>query len=69
MGKHEQYDDQGMNRKPHDILLEVSGNIDIPILAEFDCGHTHPMFTLPIGATVELDATNKKVGIVEPWID
>lgn len=68
MGKHERYDDQGSNRKPHDILLEVSENTAIPFLAEFDCGHTHPMFTLPIGATVELDAANKRVAIVDPWI-
>lgn len=46
-------------------LITVIGEVDIPILAEFDCCHTHPMLTLPIGATIELDATNKRVTLLE----
>ncbi|EPD50966.1 hypothetical protein HMPREF1210_02157 [Paenisporosarcina sp. HGH0030] len=68
LGKHELFDDQGTGRTPYDILLEVMGNKDIPILADFDCCHTHPMLTLPIGINVELDATNRKVKIMEKWI-
>lgn len=68
LGKHELFDDQGTGRTPYDILLEVMGNRDIPILADFDCCHTHPMLTLPIGRNVELDATNRKVKIMEKWI-
>ncbi len=41
------------------------GDIRIPILAEFDCCHTHPMFTMPIGCEVMLDATNKKIILME----
>lgn len=65
LGKHELFDDKGTNRKPYEVLLEVLGDIKIPFLAEFDCCHTHPMMTLPIGATIELDATNKIVKIIE----
>ena len=36
----------------------------LPFLADFDCCHTHPMITIPIGCQVELDATNKKVSIL-----
>lgn len=68
LGKHELFDNQGTGRTPYDILLEVMGNRDIPILADFDCCHTHPMLTLPIGRNVELDATNRKVKIMEKWI-
>lgn len=68
LGKHELFDDQGTRRTPYDILLEVMGNRDIPILADFDCCHTQPMLTLPIGRNVELDATNRKVKIMEKWI-
>ncbi|MGL5542879.1 MAG: hypothetical protein ACRDB2_06070 [Fusobacteriaceae bacterium] len=35
------------------------------MLAEFDCCHTHPMLTLPIGAQIELDATNKKITLLD----
>ncbi|HZK71188.1 MAG TPA: LD-carboxypeptidase, partial [Clostridia bacterium] len=35
----------------------------------FDCCHTHPMLTIPIGCEVELDATNKTVTILSSFID
>lgn len=65
LGKHEKFDDNGTGRKPYEILLEVLGDCNIPFLAEFDCCHTHPMFTLPIGCEVELDATNKQITLLE----
>lgn len=65
LGKHEKFDDNGSGRKPHEILLEVLDGCDIPFLAEFDCCHTHPMLTMPIGCAVELDATNKRVTLLE----
>jgi muramoyltetrapeptide carboxypeptidase LdcA involved in peptidoglycan recycling len=45
------------------------GDKKLPFLAEFDCCHTHPMITLPIGAEIELDATNKKVTIINESLD
>lgn len=63
-GKLEQFDDSGTGRKPYEILLEVLNGTKMPFLADFDCSHTHPMLTLPIGSTVKLDATAKKVTIV-----
>lgn len=65
LGKHEQFDDSGTGRRPVDILIEVLGETDIPILAEFDCCHTHPMLTLPIGKKVRLDTVNKELSIIE----
>lgn len=65
LGKHEKFDDNGTGRKPYEILLEVLGDCQIPFLAEFDCCHTHPMFTMPIGCQVELDATNKHITLLE----
>lgn len=64
-GKHELFDDQNSSKKPYEILMEVFGIRNIPILAEFDCSHTHPMFTLPIGSKIELDSSNKCVTIME----
>lgn len=65
LGKHELFDDNGTGRKPYEILLEVMDGRSVPFLAEFDCCHTHPMLTMPIGCQVELDATNKRVTLLE----
>lgn len=65
LGKHEKFDDNGTGRKPYEILMEVLDGCRIPFLAEFDCCHTHPMFTMPIGCQVELDATNKRITLLE----
>lgn len=65
LGKHELFNDQNSGKKPYEILLEVLGDTKIPFLAEFDCCHTHPMLTLPIGGQVELDSTNKKVTLLK----
>ncbi|MBQ4556202.1 MAG: LD-carboxypeptidase [Clostridia bacterium] len=65
LGKHEKFDDNGTGRKPYEILSEVLDGCRIPFLAEFDCCHTHPMFTMPIGCQVELDATNKRITLLE----
>lgn len=67
LGKHEIFDDLKTGRKPYEILLEVLGDKKLPFIADFDCCHTHPMVTLPIGCEIELDATNRKVSIVEKW--
>ena len=78
LGKHELFDDQNSGRKACEILDEVLVNHrkasasakvfgtfkDFPVLAEFDCCHTHPMLTLPIGAKVELDATGQRVVLI-----
>lgn len=68
LGEHEQFNDLGLGRKLYEILAEVMGNINIPILAEFDCCHTHPMITLPIGCEVELDAINKTVTLLSEFV-
>jgi len=64
LGKHELFDDGGTGRKPYEVLLEVAGQPKCPILADFDCSHTHPMLTLPIGCEVEMDATEQTVSII-----
>lgn len=67
LGKHESFKDLNTGRKPYEVLLEVLGDKKLPFIAEFDCCHTHPMMTLPIGANIELDATNRKVSIIKDW--
>lgn len=65
LGKHELFNDLKTSRKPYEILLEVLGDRKIPFISEFDCCHTHPMMTLPIGSQIELDATNKRITLIE----
>ena len=65
LGKHELYDDLGTGRKPYEVLLEVLGEgFDKPIIADFDCCHTHPMLTIPIGCQAKMDAEKKTVTLL-----
>ena len=65
LGKHRQFDSQGTGRTPAQILLEVIGQPDFPILADFDCCHTVPMLTLPLGKRVQLDGDSQTVTLLE----
>ncbi|HHQ4617184.1 TPA: S66 family peptidase [Aeromonas veronii] len=67
LGKHELFNDQGSGKRPLDILLEVVGEPGFPILAEFDCAHTHPMLTLPLGIEVALDLDRQQLTLLQPW--
>ncbi len=69
LGKHELYDDLETGKLPLDLLLEQLDGLSIPILAEFDTCHTHPMHPLAIGKKVELDADAKTVICTERWLD
>ena len=64
LGKHKSYDDLGTNHSETDVLLEILGERKIPILADFDCGHTVPILTLPIGRTVRLDTQRQILTIL-----
>ena len=68
LGKHELYDDLGTGKRPLDLLLEQLDGLDMPILAEFDTCHTHPMHPLAIGKKVRLDADAKTVSCIENWL-
>ena len=69
LGKHELFKDMDTDRKPYEVLLEVLGGVpEFPLLAEFDCCHTHPMLTMPLGTEVLLDATAQTVTPLRPWI-
>ncbi|HHJ6465762.1 TPA: LD-carboxypeptidase, partial [Streptococcus pyogenes] len=38
----------------NDIINEFVGHRKIPILLNFDCGHTHPSCLMPIGGKITL---------------
>lgn len=65
LGKHELFKDSGTDRKPYEVLLEVLNGQSMPMIVDFDCSHTHPMLTLPLGTLVELDSFKGKVTLLE----
>ena len=55
------FDDCGTGRMLYEILQEVMGKVDFPILAVFDCCHTSYEMTMPIGCKVGLDSEQRPV--------
>ncbi|MFT9268891.1 MAG: S66 peptidase family protein [Liquorilactobacillus nagelii] len=56
LGKHALFDDLGSHKTPIEILLEVVNNPQLPIIYDYDCCHTVPMLTTPLGARVLINA-------------
>ena len=50
------------------IISKEFGKPDLPIVANFDIGHTDPQVVLPLGVKAEIDCKNKKIKLVEPWL-
>jgi muramoyltetrapeptide carboxypeptidase len=48
-----------------DIVLDVLGDYDFPILAGVDFGHTGPNLPMPIGTLAEVDATARTLRLLE----
>ncbi len=48
-----------------DIVLDVSGDYDFPILAGVDFGHTGPNLPMPIGTLAGVDATARELRLLE----
>ena len=59
VGKPEFLDARGAPFSYEELILEVTGKRDYPVITSFDCGHTHPMHTIPQMAKCLLD-TGKK---------
>lgn len=67
-GKCADYKPGREGEKFHEPAMEILNKYKFPILAEFDCAHTKPMHTLPIGCTVELDAAEKRLSLLTPAV-
>ncbi len=68
LGKHELFNDKGTDREPIDVLQEILNGQNLPIVNGFDCSHTHPMLTMPMGITTEIDFEKQEVCLCEPWV-
>jgi muramoyltetrapeptide carboxypeptidase LdcA involved in peptidoglycan recycling len=41
-----------------EVVRDATEALGIPVLANFDCGHSDPMLTVPLGAVVRLDSVS-----------
>lgn len=64
-GKSADYSHRGTGKKFWEVTMEMLDEYTFPILAEFDCGHTKPMHTLPLGCMYELDSGKKQLVLLE----
>ncbi|WP_188652699.1 S66 family peptidase [Pontibacillus salipaludis] len=65
VGKHEHFDDLNSPFTIEDLLLEILGDTNIPIITNVDIGHTFPSHVFPIGIGIELDASNGCITFLE----
>ena len=54
--------------KAEEVIVELLKDYDFPILKINEFGHYQPHAFLPIGAKVKVDATNKKIEIIDDFI-
>lgn len=52
-----------------DVVLDVLGDYDFPVLAGVDFGHTGPNLPMPIGTLAEVDATDRTLRLLESPVD
>jgi muramoyltetrapeptide carboxypeptidase len=46
------------------VVRDATEGLGIPVLANFDCGHTDPMLTVPLGLEVRLDSATSSFATV-----
>ena len=51
-----------------EIVLEVLGERDIPVLGNVDIGHDPPNVPLPLGVRAEVDADTRTLALIEPAV-
>ncbi|MBO3743031.1 S66 peptidase family protein [Actinoplanes flavus] len=51
-----------------EIVLEVLGDRDIPVLGNVDIGHAGPNLPMPVGIRAALDADRRTVSLLEPAV-
>lgn len=50
------------------IVAKEFSKPNLPIVANFDVGHTDPQLVLPLGVKTEIDCGAKRIRIVESWL-
>lgn len=62
-GKYEFIKDYGLKRHPVDVLYELGFDKTIPVLIDFDCGHTFPSLALELMRNYELDLDKEEISL------
>lgn len=50
------------------VIAKEFGKPDLPVVANFDIGHTDPQLVLPLGVNAEIDCILKRVRLTESWL-
>ena len=50
------------------IVAEEFYKPNLPIIANFDVGHTDPQLVLPLGVKTEIDCEARRIRLVESWL-
>ena len=59
---------EGTTQTLREVVEDVVGDRDIPILANVNCGHSGPNVPLPIGVRAAIDADARTIELVEPAV-
>ena len=51
-----------------EVVVDMFGANDLPIVTNVDFGHTDPQWILPLGVLTELDPTAGSIRLVEPAV-
>ncbi|KIF75374.1 muramoyltetrapeptide carboxypeptidase [Streptomyces sp. 150FB] len=51
-----------------EVLLDVLGDRDLPVLGHVDFGHASPNLPLPLGIRADVDATGRTLSLLEPVV-
>ena len=61
-------DTPGVSPTLREIVLDVLGDRDIPVLGNVEFGHAGPNLPMPVGIRVALDAQRKVLALLEPAV-
>ena len=69
LSKPEIYDCEGASFSDVDLLVEILDDPAIPVISGFDCGHTHPMLSVPQAVTFAISSDKDECSIrqAEPF--
>ncbi len=59
---------RGLEEKIVSVVAQEFGKPNLPIVANFDIGHTDPQLVLPLGVRAEIDCSTKRIRLVESWL-
>lgn len=57
-----------LDKKLVSVVAKEFGRPDLPVISNFDVGHTDPQLVLPLGVQAEIDCKLQKIRLVEPWL-